>query len=145
MTNSQSAADPIADIFPADRIEARFVVAMSMARNDIELALRDGIVAAEQDRQDFTYRVRLATSHLVEGLDSLMAYTQESPDITKLMDRVPKEQRNELGKARSVVQKVGDDAFGQIRNNTFHLPSPNSNYSPSSDHQLRDSEAHRGP
>jgi hypothetical protein len=31
---------------------------MSMARNDIEVALRDGIAAAADDRPDFAYRVR---------------------------------------------------------------------------------------
>lgn len=44
---------------------------MSMARNDIKFALRDGIAAAADDRVDFSYRVRLATAHLVEALDSL--------------------------------------------------------------------------
>jgi hypothetical protein len=35
--------DSIPDVFPPDDVTARFVVAMSIARNDIELALRDGI------------------------------------------------------------------------------------------------------
>jgi hypothetical protein len=138
MTDDQSTADPIADVFPADRIEARFVVAMAMARNDIELALRDGISAAQGNRQDFMYRVRLATAHLIEALDSLVAYTQESTDISKLMRRVAPAQQKELRKARGVVQKIGNTALGQIRNNTFHFPSPRTNYSPSSDDQLRD-------
>ena len=51
--------ESIADVFPHDDITARFVVAMSIARNDIELALRDGIRAAERDAPDFTYRVRV--------------------------------------------------------------------------------------
>jgi len=138
MTDDQQAADPIAAVFPADTIEARFVVAMAIARNDIELALRDGVAAAQQDREDFTYRVRLATSHLIEALDSLMAYTQESAEVRKLMDRVPAEHQAALRKARSVIQKVGDDALEQIRDNTFHFPSPAKNYRPSSDEQLRD-------
>ncbi len=29
------------------------------------------------------YRVRLATAHLIEALDSLVAYTQESTDMSK--------------------------------------------------------------
>lgn len=144
MASNPQPADPIAAVFPADTIEARFVVAMAIARNDIDLALRDGIAAAQQDREDFTYRVRLATSHLVEALDSLRAYTQESAKIRKLMDRVPAEYHATLKKARSVIQKVGDDALEQIRNNTFHFPSPTMQYSPSSDEQLRDVLASMG-
>lgn len=53
--SDESTGHPIADLFPADKIEARFVVAMSMARNDLELALRDGIRGAQDDAQDFTY------------------------------------------------------------------------------------------
>jgi hypothetical protein len=33
----------IADLFPADDVRARFVVSMSMARNDLDVTLRDGI------------------------------------------------------------------------------------------------------
>jgi hypothetical protein len=109
---------------------------MSMARNDIEVALRDGIAAAADDRPDFAYRVRLVTSHLVEALDSLNAYSQED-DIKKLMARVPDDAKKELSKARSVLQKVGSRVLDQVRDNTFHFPSPKTNYSPSSDEQLR--------
>jgi hypothetical protein len=109
---------------------------MSMARNDIEVALRDGIAAAADDRPDFAYRVRLVTSHLVEALDSLNAYCQED-DIKKLMARVPDDAKTQLSKARSVLQKVGSSVLDQVRNNTFHFPSPKTNYSPSSDEQRR--------
>lgn len=109
---------------------------MSMARNDMEVALRDGIAAAEDDRPDFAYRVRLVTSHLVEALDSLNAYSQEE-DVKKLMARVPAEAQGELSKARGVLQKVGSKVLDQVRNNTFHFPSPKTSYTPSSDEQLR--------
>lgn len=125
----------IGDLFPANEIAARFVLAMSIARNDLDLALRDGIRAAARDSQDFTYRVRLVTSHLVEALDSLNAYSQNG-DVKKLINRVPKEHRKHLARARSVVQKVGDQALDTVRNNTFHYPSPKTNYSPTSDTQL---------
>jgi hypothetical protein len=64
MSGEHSTGDPIPEVFDLDRTDARFVVAMSMARNDIEVALRDGIAAAHDDRPDFAYRVRLVTSHL---------------------------------------------------------------------------------
>jgi hypothetical protein len=127
----------IEELFPSDRIEGRFVLAMSMARNDLEFSLRDGIRAAEDDAQDFTYRVRLVTSHLVEALDSLNAYNQDA-DVKKLVNRVPKEHKKHLAKARGVIQKVGDKALDTVRNNTFHYPSPKTNYSPTSDEQVRD-------
>jgi hypothetical protein len=137
MPHDSPEGDPIPAVFDPDRIDARFVVAMSVARNDIEVALRDGIAAAHDDRPDFSYRVRLVTSHLVEALDSLNAYSQED-DVKKLMARVPVAAQKHLSKARGVLQKVGSKALDQVRNNTFHVPSPKSNYSPSSDEQLRD-------
>ena len=88
MSDDPSTGDPIPDVFDPDRIDARFVVAMSMARNDIEISLRDGIAAGHDDRPDFAYRVRLVTSHLVEALDSLNAYSQEE-DVKKLLVGVP--------------------------------------------------------
>jgi hypothetical protein len=132
----ESIGDPVPEVFEPDRIDARFVVAMSMARNDIEVALRDGIAAAADDGPDFEYRVRLATSHLVEAVDSLNAYSQEG-DVKKLMARVPADAKKQLSKARGVLQKVGPKVLDQVRNNTFHFPSPKTNYSPTSDEQLR--------
>lgn len=132
--------DPISEVFDPDRIDARFVVAMSMARNDVEIALRDGIAAARDDGPDFAYRVRLATSHLVEALDSLNAYSQDD-EVRKLMARVPADARKQLSQARSVLQRVGSKVLDQVRNNTFHVPSPKTNYIPSSDEQLRDALA----
>jgi hypothetical protein len=137
---SETAEGPdasIADLFPADDVRARLVVSMSMARNDLDATLRDGIRAAGDDAQDFTYRVRLATSHLVEAIDSLNAYAVD-PAVKKLMERVPKDERKQLTKARSVVQKVGAKALDTVRNNTFYYPSPKTNYDPTSDQQLRD-------
>lgn len=136
MTSGETAADPIADVFPSESVAARFVVAMSIARNDIELALRDAVAAADRDRPDFTYRVRLSTSHLVEALDSLMSYSKAFPEVRNLTARMPREHRKHLAEARRVVQQVGDRALNQIRNNTFHFPAPDTNYSPTSDAQL---------
>lgn len=136
MSDDHSTGDPIPEVFDPDRIDARFVVAMSMARNDIEVALRDGIAAAHDDRPDFAYRVRLVTSHLVEALDSLNAYSQED-DVKKLLARVPSDAKKHLSKARSVLQKVGPNVLDQVRNNTFHFPSPKTSYTPTSDEQLR--------
>lgn len=136
MPDDHSTGDPITEVFDPDRIDARFVIAMSMARNDIEVAVHDGIAAARDERPDFAYRVRLVTSHLVEALDSLNAYSQED-DVKKLMARVPADAQKQLSKARSALQKVGSKVLDQVRNNTFHFPSPTTSYGPSSDDQLR--------
>jgi hypothetical protein len=114
-----SSGDAIPEIFDPDRVDARFVVAMSIARNDIEIALRDGIAAADDDRPDFAYRVRLATSRLIKALDSLNAYSQ-ADEVKRLITRVPADAAKHLSNARSVLQKVGPGALDQVRNNTFH-------------------------
>lgn len=137
MPNDDSIGDPIPEVFEPERIEARFVVAMSMARNDIEVALRDGIKAAQDDRSDFTYRVRLVTSHLVEALDSLQAHSQEGA-VRTLIGQMPADAQKQLSEARGVLQRVGPQVLAHVRNNTFHFPSPRTNYRPSSDEQLRE-------
>lgn len=136
MSNEESRLS-IGELLPAEDVSARFVLALSMARNDLEFALRDAVRAAEDDAQDFTYRVRLLTSHLVEALDSLKAYSGDA-DVRARMARVPADRRRQLALARGVIQKVGSRALDTIRNSTFHYPSPKSQYSPSSDEQLRE-------
>lgn len=66
MTDEKPPDASITELFPPDRIDARLVIAMSIARNDVERALRDGIRAADSGDQDFNYRVRLVTWHLIE-------------------------------------------------------------------------------
>lgn len=45
--------DPIPNVFRPDDPAARFVVSMSMARNDIDRAFHDLIRSEKEDRQDF--------------------------------------------------------------------------------------------
>jgi hypothetical protein len=73
MTDDQRPGDSIADMFPSSDPAARFVVAMSMAKNDVEGAWRDVLEAGQKDEPDFSYRVRLAIGHLVEALGTLIA------------------------------------------------------------------------
>ncbi len=54
-------------MFPPGDSAARFVVAMGMAKNDIERVLRDVFEAREKDGADFSYRVRLDAGHLVDA------------------------------------------------------------------------------
>jgi len=77
--------DPIPSVFPPDRSDARFVVAMAMARNDIDRALRDLIDSGAVAGQDFSYRLRLVTGHLVEAIDALGSYRQNFPEVRALL------------------------------------------------------------
>ena len=137
MPTEPAVGDPIPEVFDPERIDARFVVAMAMARNDVEVALRDGIAAADDDRPDFSYRVRLATSHLIEALDSLNAYSQHG-EVRTLLGRVPQGASKDLSRARSTIQQAGSKVIDHVRQHTFHFPSPSAAHSPSSDEQLRD-------
>jgi hypothetical protein len=125
-------------VFPPDRPDARFVVAMSMARNDIDRAYRDLLASTDEDRQDFTYRVmvRLATGHIVEAIDALGFYRQSSDEVRKLLGRVSKEGQKDLKIVSGTLQKAGKDALQDVRVNTFHYPSPDPHYSPTSDEKL---------
>jgi hypothetical protein len=127
----------VAEVFPADSVVARFVVSMSIAKNDIERALRDVMRAGENDDPDFSYRVRLVTGHLVEALDALNAYSQQHEEIRKLIARASREGRTRLKIARGTLQKAGPGVLEHVRDNTFHYPSPRTNYSPTSDAQLQ--------
>jgi rubrerythrin len=130
--------DATGTVFPAERVNARFVVSMSMAKNDIERALRDVVRAGENDEPDFSYRVRLVTGHLVEALDALDFYSQHHEEVRKLIARVPSEAQQHLKKVRSTLQKAGPKVLDHVRDNTFHYPSPDPKYNPTSDEQLRD-------
>src|SRR3954447_14915469 len=116
--------DPIPDVFPPDEPDARFVVAMAMARNDIDRALRDLKRAIDSDAPVFSYRVRLITVHLVEAIDSLRLYREKFEPVRKLLARVSPEGQKQLSTVSGTLQKAGKGALEEIRINTFHYPSP---------------------
>jgi hypothetical protein len=130
--------DPIPDVFPPHEADARFVVAMAMARNDIDRALRDLLRAVEHDSPDFTYRVRLITGHLVEAIESLKLYRDRFVEVRKLLECVSTEGREYLTTVSGTMQKAGKGALDDVRINTFHYPSPDPKYKPTSDEKLRD-------
>jgi hypothetical protein len=136
--NEDLIGSPVPDVFPPGDAAARFVVAMSMARNDIERAYRDLLASADEDRQDFTYRVRLATGHIVEAIDALAFYRQSFPEVRKLLGRVTEKGKKDLKIVSGTLQKAGKGALQDVRDNTFHYPSPDPQYSPTSDEKLRD-------
>jgi hypothetical protein len=130
--------DPIPSVFPPGEPDARFVVAMAMARNDIDRALRDLLHAVKHETPDFTYRVRLVTGHLVEASESLRLYRDKFEEVRKLLARVSPEGRKHLSTVSGALQNAGKGALEDVRMNTFHYPSPNPNYKPTSDEKLRD-------
>jgi hypothetical protein len=129
----------IAQAFPSQSVEARFVVSMSMAKNDIERAIRDVIRAGKNDDPDFTYRVRLTAGHLVEAFDALNSYSQQHPAVRSLLSRVSPEGQKRLKTVRRSLQTIGPKVLQHVRDNTFHYPSPDPSYSPTSDEQLEQS------
>jgi hypothetical protein len=128
--------DPIAEVFPADECVARFMVAMAMARNDIDRAQRDADRAAKLDAPDFTYRVRLTFGHLVEADDSLKGYSEKCPEINALLDQLDDAAKKALKIVRGTLQRAGPKVLEHVRHNTFHYPSPTSPWR--SDEQLQE-------
>lgn len=129
--------DAISELFPPDNPTARLVVSMAMASNDLDRAFLDLIRSHKEDGQDFTYRVRLSVGHLVEAIDSLGAYSQAYSDVRKLLARVPAEARKDLKLVRGTLKRAGPKVLQSVRDNTFHYPSPDPKYSPTSDEQLQ--------
>jgi hypothetical protein len=136
--------DQISEAFPPDDPTARFVVSMAMASNDLDRAFLDLLRSHEDNGQDFTYRVRLSVGHLAEAIDALNAYRAKYPEVGKLLGRVPEEARRDLKLVNGTLQKEGWKVLQSIRDNTFHYPSPDPKYNPTSDEQLRAAIADMG-
>jgi hypothetical protein len=117
----------IAEVFPHDDPVARFVVAMSMARNDVRHALTQAGRANEEGDPEFTYWVRIATGHYFEAAYALDHWRQ-LPEVRSLIDQLPQDGRDALRQATSAIQKIGNDALEYSRNRTFHYPYPTSRY-----------------
>jgi hypothetical protein len=138
MTDDSDRDNRLGAIFPAERVDARFVLAMGMANNDIQTALWDVIKADRDEAPDWSYRIRVLTGHLVEALDSLNAYSSRHAEVGELIDRVPEPYTLSLKVVRGTLQKAGSKALQHMRDSTFHYPSPKSNYSPTSDERLEE-------
>lgn len=129
--------DPIPEVFPPDKPDARFVVSMSMATNDIDRACRDLMRSGDMDGPDFSYRVRLVVGHMVEAINALNAYSQEFEEVRKLLKRLPADAQKDLKTVRGTLQNAGADALEDVRDNTFHYPAPEKRYKVTSDERLK--------
>jgi hypothetical protein len=114
--------DPIAEVFPAERVTARFVVAMSLARNDLRRALADLDAQRASNGPDVGYRARLIVGHFIEALISHDAYCRVSAEVQTLITKVP-DDNGHLKTVRRTRRELGD-VLTHGRNRTFHYPTP---------------------
>jgi hypothetical protein len=124
MSDESELGDPIGQVFHPDDEVARFVVVMSMARNDVKRGLEDLKSARVRVAPDISYRARLIVGHLVEGMDALDAYSQAFNVIPTFLRSMTPEGRGALKTARRELEQVGRHVFEHARNHTFHYPSP---------------------
>jgi hypothetical protein len=131
-------ADRLIEAFPADDREALFMVAMCMASNDVEAALRevgeirDGM---EEDptldeRRRWGYRIRMLNGHLWEAIVALKAWRQSEPQIATLLRGLGAEPQRSLKLVMGLADEIGTDALRGMRNHSFHYPHPGTDWSP---------------
>jgi hypothetical protein len=125
----------IAEVFPHADSVARFVVAMSMARNDVRHALTRAGEANDKDDPEFGYWVRMATGHFFEAAYALSHWRQVD-EVKRFIDRLPQDGRDALRDASSAIQKMGPGVLEHSRDRTFHYPYPTSRYQ--TDEELED-------
>jgi hypothetical protein len=114
----------IGEVFPHMDPTALFVVAVGMARNDIQHASWAAAKANKEDDPAFFYYVRLAIGHTHEAVDAVNHWRQESADVQNLIGRLDKPARQALAKATSMAKDIGGGAVQQTRHHTFHYPFP---------------------
>jgi hypothetical protein len=117
----------IAEVFPHDDPVARFMVAISMARNDVRHALRQVGQANDQGDPEFTYWIRVATGHFFEAELALREWRKVRA-IKDFIAKLPHDAQHELGRASSAIQNMGPGVLQHSRNRTFHYPYPASRY-----------------
>ena len=123
---------------PADPVK-RFVLSISMARNDIERCMHDLLAIAdadETDGPDFAYRIRLLTAHFYEAALALKQYRQHEQAVADFLGRLPQEAQADLTAVMGAAQRIGPAAFERVRMATFHYPHPDPKREPDSDAQL---------
>ena len=125
---------------PADVI-SRFVLSMSMARNDIERCLHDLLrvtQAEDTDGPDFSYRIRLLTAHFYEAALALRQYRQHRPEVAAFVKALPAKAQADLKTIAGTEQRIGPDALERMRAHTFHYPHPDPKHPRESDEQLEE-------
>src|SRR5829696_9842329 len=113
-----------AEIFPHDDRLSRFIVVMSMARNDVGHALERIRATRDTDEPEFTYWARVVTGHFFEAQLAVKAWRQEVREVREFIARLPRDGREQLANASSAVQEIGPGIPKHSRNRTFHYPYP---------------------
>lgn len=123
----------VPQVFRPDDTVAMFCVAMAIAANDIEYAVREAVAAnpdgatdADRTRKRFSYKVRLAYGFLFEGIDALKGWRQQDPGVQKLLRQLPTEGTKLLKQVYGLEQRIGPEVISHVRQNTFHVPHPES-------------------
>jgi hypothetical protein len=124
------------DVFPADDPVARFMLTIWAVRNDIEYMAELIGPANEYNRPEFFYLVRLLMGHLLEGSIALNHYRDDSPEVQRFIKSLPTEAQKAMRKAANVASQVGGQALPHSRDRTFHYPSPDTTYKPTTDDEL---------
>jgi hypothetical protein len=93
-------------VSPTDPV-ARFVLSVSMARNDVEHCTRSAVEANEADRPEFSWWVRVANGFTFEGIVAVRAWRKESEEVRQFINALPRHAQQQLAKAVSVEQDIG--------------------------------------
>jgi hypothetical protein len=113
----------LGETFPHDDELARFVVAMGMARNDIEYTALAAGHANADDAPEFYYLVLVSMAHLFEATHALKQWRQDSSTARSFLRGLPKMVKRDLATATGVAQRVGRGVLEHARNRTFHYPT----------------------
>lgn len=117
----------IEDVFPSKDPVSRFMVVVSMARNDVRHALFKAGSANAVSEPDFAYWVRLSTAHFFEAIAAVRNWRQ-LPEVKAFLNRVPAAARDDLKTATGSLEQIGNAVVAHSRNRTFHYPYPSGRY-----------------
>ncbi|MCW2979981.1 MAG: hypothetical protein JWO14_1708 [Solirubrobacterales bacterium] len=121
----------VPQVFPPDDSVAMFCVAMAIAANDVEHAVREAVAAnpddatdADRDRTRFSFKVRLVYGFLFEGIDALKGWRSGDPGVQDLLRQLSPEGAGLLTQVAGLEQRIGPNVISHVRQNTFHVPHP---------------------
>lgn len=112
-----------------------------MASNDVEDALTQiKTLNANEDlendevfhRNRVSYRVRMLSGHLFEGIVALKAWRRAEPGVQALLGSLEGDSSEALALICSLDQRIGSTALNAIRQNSFHYPHPDRKRDPDS-------------
>lgn len=121
--------DQLRDVFPTGEPLAEFMLAMTIARNDIEHAQALAWEArAVDDDSAFFYAARIMAGHLYEVLEAMEGWRVEHTPVRNFLSGLQEPGRSAYKTVKAVRQQVGDAALSHARNHTFHYVNPGDEY-----------------